>query len=359
MFETKKFDLFLFLPVLLLLIFSIGMILSVQPGIIGDQIFYILISLGLFFGFSLINYSVLISLSPILYISCLIFLILPFVFGSVTRGSVRWIPIGNYTIQPSEIIKPFLCVIAAWFWEKKQYSLVNLLKFFGLFLPFLILIFLQPDLGSTLVVFSIFVGSVLFSGIKIKQVLFLLLSLVLSLPILWFSLKDYQKNRVYHFLNPMSDPLGEGYNQIQAKIAVGSGQFFGWGLGRGSQSHLLFLPERHTDFIFSSMAEEFGFFGSTFLLLIYFYLFLRVLKVAKSCPFRSGFFLTMAIYFNFVFQTIVNVSMNLGLVPITGITLPLFSYGGSSLLASLIGLGIIANISKNNSLNKIVSIKHF
>jgi len=359
MFETKKFDFYLFMPVVLLLIFSLGMVLSVSPAIITDHLFYTLVSLVLFFIFCFLDYGVLISLSPLIYVFCLIFLILPFIFGTVTRGSVRWIPIGNYTIQPSEIIKPFLCLFTAWYWGRKKYSHSNLLKLFIFFLPFFILVFLQPDLGSMLVILSIFSGTLLYSGIKTKQIILFLVITVGLLPLFWFSLKDYQKTRVYHFLNPLSDPLGEGYNQIQAKITVGSGRFWGLGLGKGSQSHLFFLPEKHTDFIFSSMAEEFGFLGSVLLLLLYFLLFLRILKIASNCSSRESFLLVMGIFFGMSFQTLVNIGMNLGLLPITGITLPLFSYGGSSLAASMIGLGIICNVSRINSISKIVSIKHF
>lgn len=359
MFETKKFDFYLFLPIIFLLIFSSGMVLSVQPEVIADHLFYILVSLFLFFVFHFLDCGILLSLSPLLYISSLVFLILPFVFGTVTRGSVRWIPIGNYTIQPSEIIKPFLCLFAAWYWGKKKYSHPDLLKIFLFFLPFFILIFLQPDLGSMLVVASIFIGTLFYSGIKPRQIILFLAIGAGLLPLFWFSLKDYQKTRVYHFLNPMSDPLGEGYNQIQAKIAVGSGRLWGSGLGKGSQSHLFFLPEKHTDFIFSSMAEEFGFLGSILLMILYFLLFLRILKIGFGCQSRESFLLVMGIFFGMCLQTIVNIGMNLGLLPITGITLPLFSYGGSSMAATMIGLGIISHVSKSNSVNKIVSIKHF
>ena len=359
MFETKKFDFYLFLPVIFLLIFSLGMVLSVQPVIIKYHLFYILVSSFLFFLFHFFDYGILLSLSPLLYVSSLVFLILPFVFGTITRGSVRWIPIGNYTVQPSEIIKPFLCLFTAWYWGSRKYSHLYFLKLFIFFLPFFILIFLQPDLGSMLVVASIFVGTLFYSGIKPRQIILFMVIGAFLLPLFWFSLKDYQKTRAYHFLNPTSDPLGEGYNQIQAKIAVGSGRLWGLGLGKGSQSHLFFLPEKHTDFIFSSMAEEFGFLGSISLIFLYFLLFLRILKIGLGCPNRESFLLVMGIFFGICFQTMVNIGMNLGLLPITGITLPLFSYGGSSMVATMIGLGIISNVSRTNSINKIVSIKHF
>lgn len=359
MFETKKFDLSLFLPVLFLLIFSIGMVLSVQPALIKDHVFYIFISLGLFFIFYFLDYRVLISLSPLIYILSLVFLILPYLFGTITRGSVRWIPLGSFTIQPSEIIKPFLCLFVAWYWGRRSYSHANFLKLFLFFLPFFILIFFQPDLGSMLVVLSIFAGTLLYSGIQTKQLIIFFIIAAGLLPLFWFSLKDYQKTRISHFLNPMSDPLGKGYNQIQAKITVGSGRLLGLGLGKGSQSHLFFLPEKHTDFIFSSMAEEFGFLGSTLLILLYLFLFLRLIKIGVKCLNKESFLLVMGIFFGICFQTTANIGMNLGLLPIAGITLPLFSYGGSSMAATMIGLGIVSNVSKSNRVNKIISIKHF
>lgn len=359
MFETKRFDFYLFFSILLILIFSFVMILSVSPDILLNQLVYSVIALISFFAFSFICSSVLVSLSPLIYVFCLGFLILPFIFGTVTRGSVRWIPIGTYTIQPSEIIKPFLCVFAAWFWTNKNYSQLRFLKFFSAFFPILLLIFLQPDLGSMLVVLTIFAGTILYSGVKTKQIVVFSAITIFLLPLLWFSLKDYQKTRIVHFLNPLSDPLGQGYNQIQAKIAVGSGKLTGWGLGKGSQSHLYFLPERHTDFIFSSMAEEFGFIGSSFLLILYLFLFLRILRIASRSEERYEFLLVIGIFFSLAFQTIVNIGMNMGLLPIAGITLPLFSYGGSSLVATMISLGIIQNVYRGNRVNKIVSIRHF
>ena len=179
------------------------------------------------------------------------------------------------------------------------------------------------------------------------------------LPFFWLAMKDYQKTRFLHFLNPQTDPLGQGYNQIQAKITVGSGKLYGWGLGRGSQSHLSFLPERHTDFIFSSMAEEFGFIGSVLLVILYLLLFLRIIYIAGNCSDRQDVILAMGIFWSLFFQTVVNIGMNIGIFPITGVTLPLFSYGGSSLLSTMIGLGMLENIFVKNKINKIISIRHF
>lgn len=356
---VKKFDFYLLLPVAILLAFSIGMIASVSPSSILTHIVYVAISIVVFLIFSFVDIEILLSLSPAIYISSVVFLILPFIFGTVTRGSVRWIPIGDYTIQPSEIVKPFLALFSAWYWSKNSFNFKSFRNFVLFFIPILGLIFLQPDLGSTLVVLSIFVGSILISGTKIKQILLLLLSVLFIIPITWFSLKSYQKTRLIHFFDPSLDPLGEGYNQIQAKIAVGSGQLFGWGLGKGPQSHLSFLPERHTDFIFSSFAEEFGFTGSALLLLIYLFMFMKFLKIAQGTKDRTFFTLSMCLFFWIFFQTTVNIGMNIGILPITGITLPMFSYGGSSLVSTMISFGIFESISRRNREEEVISIKHF
>jgi len=306
--------------------------------------------------------EILFPLSPLIYVFCLLFLILPFFVGTVTRGSIRWIPIGQFTIQPSEIVKPLLALICAWYWAKKTVSLKTFLFFSFLLSPIIILIFFQPDLGSTLSVLSIFAGSLFALRIKPRQFFVFSAIIIIALPLVWFSLKNYQKTRITHFLDPYSDPLGKGYNLIQAKIAVGSGEFWGRGLGRGTQSHLTFLPERNTDFVFASLAEETGLAGSSFVLILYLFLFLRILKIAFHAEenFPNGrlfFLLSMGLFFYLSFQVIVNIGMNIGLLPITGITLPLVSYGGSSLLTNMISLGILESISIRSRQEETIQIK--
>lgn len=348
--RLRRFDYFLFLPAVFLLGMGIVTIASVSPSSLDSHLLYIFISFIFFFIFSFLDPEVLFPLSPLIYVFSLLFLLLPFLVGTVTRGAVRWIPLGQFTVQPSEIVKPFLALISAWYWAKREISLKTFLSFGLLSLPILFLIFLQPDLGSTLSVLSIFVGCLFSLRIKFKQVLVIFATILVALPILWFSLQDYQKTRITNFIDPSSDPLGKGYNLIQAKIAVGSGGFLGRGLGRGTQSHLTFLPERNTDFIFASLAEETGFVGSLFVLTLYAFLFLRILKIAirskDSYPNgRLFFLLSMGLFFYLAFQTVVNIGMNVGLLPITGITLPLVSYGGSSLLTTMISLGMLESVS--------------
>lgn len=327
---------------------SVGVITSVFPSKLLDLLLFIAISIAIFIIFSLIDLEILLSLSPLLFLSSVILLISVFLLGNITRGSVRWIPLGNFTIQPSEFIKPFFALFSSWYWIRNKFSGKTLVVYALFFLPAFVLIFLQPDLGSTLVLFSIFSGMILFSGIKFKNLLILFLIFLLVLPCFWFLLKDYQKTRAVHYFNPYSDPLGDGYNVIQSTITVGSGGLFGRGFGKGTQSHLSFLPERHTDFVFASAAEEFGFTGTTIILVLYIILFLKMLNIASLTEDRQNFLLVLGLFFYLSFQTIVNIGMNIGILPITGITLPFLSYGGSSLLTNMISLGIIENISRKN-----------
>ena len=359
MFHLKRFDFYLFLPVVFLLSFSIVTIASVSPANLQNHLFYIFLGLIFFYIFSYLDLNILTPFSLFLYFFCIIFLTLPLVLGTVTRGVLRWVPIGSFTIQPSEIVKPFWALISSWFWAK-DFSFKRLLVYFLSFLPISILIFFQPDLGSTLVLLSIFLGTVVVSNIKLKHLLFLGLTFFLVLPVFNLFLKDYQKERIVHFLNPESDPLGKGYNLIQAKIAVGSGGLLGRGLGRGTQSHLAFLPERYTDFIFASLAEEFGIVGSFLVLFFYLLLLFKILKICRltlTKHNRSSYILSTGIFFYLFFQITVNIGMNIGLLPITGITLPLLSYGGSSLLATMISLGMLENIVRNEKSEDALEIK--
>lgn len=350
----KKFDFILF--GLTILILSLGSITvgSVASENLPTHLVYIAISFFAFFLFSFVDIEIWFSFSPFLYLLSLFLLLLPFFFGEAIRGSARWINIGNLTFQPAELVKPLLAIFLAWFWSKKKPSIKNLFLISILFLPQLFLIFIQPDLGSTLAVLAI-LGSCLFSMPFTKQQLIrIALVFLIILPLGWFSLKDYQKQRIHQFLDPYSDPLGSGYNLIQAKISVGSGKLFGRGFGHGTQSHLYFLPERYTDFAFASFAEEGGFLGVTILLFLYFSFFWRILTIGFSLAenrfsTNNYFVLLIGIFSYIFFQTIVNIGMNIGLFPITGVTLPLFSYGGSSLLSTMISLGILENIAVKSS----------
>jgi rod shape determining protein RodA len=215
----------------------------------------------------------------------------------------------------------------------------------------------QPDLGNAIVYFSFWIVIIFISGFKVWLVPIIICLTVLFIPLFWRFLKDYQKERIVSFLNPQSDPLGIGYNAIQAMVAVGSGGFWGLGLGRGTQSHLLFLPEYHTDFIFASFSEEFGFIGVLLLIFLYCLILTRIIVIGINSQDKFGLLVSGGIFGVLFTQFFINVGMNIGLLPITGITLPLVSYGGSSLLSFAILLGIASNIAKNRKKDDLLTIR--
>jgi len=353
-----NFDWTLTFCLLLLIVIGLIAVSSLIKELFFQQLFHVLIGLVFFFLFSKIDYHLYHRFKWWIFIGAVVFLLSTFVFGAVTRGSVRWIRIFGLTIQPSELVKPMLVIFfAVLFLDFKKLSLANLAKAGGLiFLPVL-LVFLQPGLGSSLVVFLSWVGIALAAGISIKIAITFLTILIAGLPLGWRLLQPYQQQRVFSFLNPLADPLGAGYNLIQSVVAVGAGQLFGRGLGKGTQAQLMFLPERHSDFIFASIAEEFGFLGGVILIMVIGFLLWRILETAKSSRDKLGFLISLGIFSSLIGQTLINIGMNLGLLPITGITLPLVSYGGSSLVATLISLGIINNISQQRKRQQVIEIR--
>ncbi len=282
-----------------------------------------------------------------LYILALLLLTTTLIFGVQTRGSTRWIDLGPFSFQPSEFAKPLIILAFAQFLSQSQlHYFSHLLKLIPLVLIPTILVYLQPDLGSAFI-FVIVLASMFFAaGLRFRHQLLFLLTGLLASPAFWFLLKDYQKSRLLTFLNPELDPLGKGYNTIQSLIAVGSGQFFGRGLGHGTQSKLRFLPEYQTDFVFASLAEELGFLGSAFLLLTFIFLVTRIFSLASHSTTSFSYLSILGLGIMFASQLFINVGMNLGILPITGITLPLVSSGGSSLLTSLISLGLIISLNQ-------------
>lgn len=353
-----NFDWLILFLVLVIAFIGLLIIKSIAPSSFLQQLIWFILGLGLFFLFSQINYRYYQQAFWWLYLGSIILLLVTFIFGEVTRGAVRWIQIGSFRLQSSEMVKPFLILFLASFFSDEQEN--NLKKIFQSFL-FLILpvalIFFQPDLGSSLVMIFIWLGMVLAKGIKAKWLIFGGGSLAVFLPLAWHFLKDYQRQRIYTFLNPHADALGSGFNVIQSMIAVGSGRIFGRGLGRGTQSHLSFLPEEHTDFIFASMAEEIGFIGVLVLLTLFFFLLWRILSLAKNASDQFAYFICLGVFSLIFIQIFVNIGMNLGILPITGITLPLVSYGGSSLISTMICLGIVSSLSRFKERQEMVEIR--
>ncbi len=346
-------------PPLFPLIISLGVIvilglttiLSTYPDLFPNQLTFFLAGILVVILLSRLDHRLLESLAPFLYILALIFLVATFILGSATRGSVRWIDLGPFRFQSSEFSKPLLIAFFASSFNKPIYRYGRwLINQIGLLIPPTALIFLQPDLGSSLVVIAIWFGMLFASRFPTRQLIIFLFIGLLSLPIGFTFLKDYQRQRLHTFISPYSDPGGSGYNVIQAMIAVGSGGILGKGVRQGTQSHLRFLPERHTDFAFASFAEEFGFIGSTLLFVSFLTLLLWLLHLSKHLIAFDRLLITGAFWLFFI-QFAINTGMNMGILPVTGITLPLFSYGGSSILSSAIVLGFVLSVRKSKKLD--------
>jgi len=344
---VKEPNEFVFVGVILfILIFSIFVLQSIAPFLFPNYFWYVIFSLVLFFIFSKINFEIFSLFSKHFYILSIVFLLLPILIGQITRGAVRWINLGPSTIQPSEIIRPFLYIFFANLVTKDTLNFKNFIKAVLLFLIPFFLILIQPSLGVAILTSVGFLGIIFASNFDKKFILTGFLILIFLIPLGWKLLAPYQQQRILTFLNPQSDPFGGGYNSLQSMIAVGSGRLWGRGLGKGVQTQLSFLPERHTDFIFASISEELGFFGS---FVIFIALFTLLYKLAsfinrsiniQAKAFISGLFLT------FLVQVIVHIGMNMGLLPITGVTLPLVSAGGSSLIATMMSLGMVLGAIK-------------
>ena len=282
-----------------------------------------------------------------LYIFNLVMLLAVMLFGHAALGAQRWIQIGFISIQPSEFSKLIMIICLAAVLESRMgrldtpQDLLPVAAYVGL--PF-ILVLKQPDLGTSLVFMAIFFGMVIACGINWKLFAAIVVMGVAAMPVLWQFLKDYQKMRIMVFLDPNVDPLGSGYHIIQSKIAIGSGMLFGKGLFEGTQSQLNFLPENHTDFIFAVVGEEFGFVGAMILLFLYMLVLWRGMQIARDASDIFGRLLAVGITSMLAFHVLVNVGMTTGIMPVTGIPLPLMSYGISSLTTNILSVAILMNI---------------
>ncbi|MBI4039544.1 rod shape-determining protein RodA [Candidatus Daviesbacteria bacterium] len=342
----SKIDGVLTLCAVFLSLFGLAMIGSVAPSLFLQQLAFFGVGFLLYLLFSSFDYRIFRHLAPLLYLMTMLFLIFTYFWGLTARGSVRWLTIADFRLQPSEIAKVVLIITACSLLLKfrKNFPVALILSLTAMLLPML-LVFLQPDLGSSMVIASIWLSIILAFGVPKKYLMMGILGLALVIPISWNVLHDYQKQRLVTFVNPYLDPLGSGYHAIQSTIAVGSGQFWGKGFGKGTQSHLQFLPEQYTDFIFATLAEEFGFVGSMIIVALFTILCLRLIFIAQHAPDLFGCLIVVGVLVMILVQTVVNIGMNVGLLPITGITLPLVSYGGSSLISTLIALGIASSVA--------------
>lgn len=338
------------LPVLFLSFLGVFNLIGIKQNLVFNQISYTVLGLIAYFTVRKIGKKFFLLNSKVFYRLFILILLSTFVFGLEIKGSRRWIDLFFFNFQASELFKVFFILFMSDFLVG-NYIIVHsmsffLLSFFYFIIPTL-LIFKQPDLGNAAVYFFIYISLIMFSDLPKKYLLYFLLVLMLLMPVGWILMKDYQRARITSFFNPMIDQRGTAYNMTQAIITSGSGKFTGRGMGLGPQSKLAFLPENHTDFAFSSLVEQFGFvggFATLFLFaIIVFSLFVRLIDLyyLKDPQDRKNFFYLIGFLSYFVFQILVNIGMNLGLFPITGIALPFISYGGSAFIALMIGLALL------------------
>jgi rod shape determining protein RodA len=312
------------------------------------QIVWLGVGLAVMYATTRIDYHTLLGQLPLLYGLSIFFLLLTPLVGRMVWGSKRWIPIaGGFRFQPSEFVKLVIVLLVARYLaevKSEKLELRDLLRLGALVgLPCL-LVFLQPDLGTALTYVSILAGGVLIGGLQWRHAVVVLLLVVIAMPIGYTFLKDYQKARLQTFLDPAKDPRGSGYQVIQSKIAVGAGGTWGKGVTRGSQTQLRFLPITHTDFIISAFAEEHGFVGVLVLLGLYFLMLMQIVQNAQTAPDRAGMYVCMGVCSLLLFHILVNAGMAVGRMPVTGIPLPLMSYGGSSMISVFMLLGLVNNV---------------
>lgn len=336
----------LFIGIFLLLLFGIIILGSIAPFLFPLYFLYLILALIAFWLFIQFDFEVISLFSRFFYVGSIAFLILPLIIGQVTRGAIRWIPLGPLTIQPAEIVRPFLLVFFAVFLTEKELTIKRIVLSFFLFIPPFILIAVQPSLGVAILTAMGFLGVILASSFNKRYLFFGVIIFVLSIPVIWNFLAPYQKGRVTSFLNVGSDPLNSGYNSIQSTIAVGGGEFLGRGLGKGIQTQLAFLPERHTDFIFAGTAEELGFLGAMLLILGEFFVLVRLTSFMENAVSIAGRAYLAGFFVSLFAQITIHIGMNMGILPITGVPLPLVSAGGSSLLATMTGLAIALSAKK-------------
>jgi len=347
------FDLFLFGSSTLLLFLGLLMVYSTTNNDTGTgsllrQALFAGIGLAGMFALAVYDYRRLKKLTPWLYLLTIALLLVVYFFGPVVRGSVRWIDLGFFRLQPAEFAKLAMVVVMAKFLAEQGDRMRNLryIALSGLYLAVpMFLVLIEPDLGSSIIIFAVWLGMLLFSNINKRHMVYVMLAIAVFSVVAWFFiLHDYQKDRVYTFLDPNRDPQGQGYNVLQSIIAVGSGQLWGRGVGRGLQSQLDFLPERQTDFIFASTAEELGLLGSAVILALYALMFFRLIQSCRSARDNFGMYLSLGVFIMLLSQVVINIGMNIGILPVTGIPLPLMSLGGSSLITTLLALGLVQSV---------------
>ena len=313
----------------------------------ATQLYAIVIGMGALVFMLSIDYRTFTDKSHLIYIGVCALLLYVMFFGMVQMGARRWIPLRVFNLQPSEFAKIAVALVLAKFYGENRGapSWTDLAIGGALTAVPLLLIAKEPDLGTAVTLMPVFLAVAYLAGMRMRILGLMFLCLLLAAPVAWkFALKDYQKSRVSTFLDPSQDAKGAGYQQIQARITVGSGGLSGKGFRQGTQGQLRFLPVAHNDFIFSVLAEEQGFAGVLVALGLYLFVILRALEAARLAKDRLGSYLVLGVLASFTFQVVYNITMSAGLAPVKGLTLPLMSYGGSSMIATLAAFGLVLNV---------------
>ncbi len=354
----KKLDFTLFGLTMVLAVMGVVLVYSAAyhrgafPLLAFKQLGWVLVGLVALSFFYIIDYQALLNAAYPLYWLMGGLLLVVLAFGHSSRGSQRWINLGLFHFQPSEMAKLVVILsLCRWIIDhpREIRGFLGLVPIFLVALLPMILIIRQPDLGTALVILPIAFTLMFVGGARAWHLLVVLAGMALSAPLAWHFLKDYQRRRLLTFLNPQSDALGAGYNLIQSKIAIGSGGLWGAGFLKGTQSQLNFIPMHHTDFIFSVLGEEWGLAGCSLVLLLYLLLLLQCVKIAIQAKDLPGTLLSSGIIALLAAHIVINVGMTVGLLPVTGLTLPLLSYGGSSILLNMICIGILLNVRRESA----------
>jgi rod shape determining protein RodA len=345
---------FFILPIIAAGLVTMKSFSSIDPsaGFFDKQIIWVPICFAVFLLFSFIDFGFLKNTNVLVFIflSVSFVLLLLFILGSISHGAKSWFNFGFFSFQPADIMKLVLVLILSKYFSRRHVEIRDVkhifISFFYAFVP-LVLVLLQPDFGSAIIIFTIWFGMVLVSGISKTHLFLVFTSSAIIFLMLWlFVFAPYQKARITNFLNPLADIHGTGYNAFQSTIAVGSGQVLGKGLGFGTQSRLKFLPEPQSDFIFAAFAEEWGFVGSLLILILYSLAIWRILSIASLGASNFEMLFGMGIAIFFMSHILINIGMNIGIMPVTGIPLPFMSYGGSHLLTEFMGLGILMSMRR-------------
>ncbi|ABW19610.1 rod shape-determining protein RodA [Alkaliphilus oremlandii] len=352
----KKMDFGLIVVVLLICIIGVVVVGSATYSLgseryIKTQVISIVLGIMAIVVIMLFDYNTFAKMYVPIYIVCNAMLLAVFVFGKGSEdwGAQRWIRFGSFGFQPSDFAKIGIIICLAKMLDDNKDNLHRPQVIFKvlLFAGFpMVLILMQPDLGTTLIFASFVFGMLFVAGLKYKYILIAMATGVVLTPLAWFGvLHPYQRQRVFIFLNPEQDPLGDGYHTLQSRVAVGAGMIFGKGLFNGTSNQFGFLPEKHTDFIFSVVAEELGFLGVTVLILLYFIMLYKCIKIAREAKDDFGAYLVSGITFMIAFHIFLNIAMTIGLAPVTGKPLPFVSYGGTFMLTNMMALGLILNVN--------------